>query len=186
MKIKNSWLIIGLILFIVFVYTFSGGKVDVGEKIEKDNGKKSNDSLKVRYEKLKKLVEAKKTLYKKLTKKFKWIYFGVRLSLLGIFTSYCLMLYHGFGVTNLGELLNWIEVVAIIVVFFSFLAFGTFSNVREYVEKLKMRIEIMVFKKHFNLLNDVDGHENELLQIANNMNPIEGSDSAKPLDSAKI
>ena len=74
---------------------------------------------------------------------------------------------------------------AIIVVVFSFLAFGTFSNVKEYVGKLKMRIEIMVFRKHINLLDDVDGHEKELLQIAGSITINKVGSGNEPSDSVE-
>ncbi|REH54731.1 hypothetical protein C7448_102255 [Tenacibaculum gallaicum] len=167
-KSNNSFLLALVIVVVIIIYVASLGQVDVTlEKSNKqsDEEKNSLSKLQARHKKLKELIQRKEELNIKLNKKFKRIYFGVRFVLASLFVGYNLSLYFLFKITKLGDLLNWNQFALIIMALFSFIAFGTLANVKEFVQNIKMRLELRTYDKYKNITEQIENHKGEAIKI---------------------
>lgn len=167
-KSYNSFLIVLVIVIVIIIYVASLGQVEVTlEKSTKENDEENNslNKLQLRHKKLKELIQKKEQLNIKLNKKFNRIYFGVRFVLASLFTGYNLILYFVFKITKLGDLLNWNQLVLIIMALFSFIAFGTLTNVKEFVQNIKMRLELRTYNKYRDITEQLENHKEEVTKI---------------------
>lgn len=158
-----------LIILILFVFVFTLGKVEIPIEKNEQNADDDNDNLnklKDRYRKLKALIKRKKLLHIKLNKRFKVIYFGVRVVLITLYLGFNAILFFVLDIKDLGEILNWNQVAVLIMIIFSFITFGTFSNVKEFVYSIKMQLEIRTFKKYLNIDEQVNTLENEASKLS--------------------
>ncbi|WP_075344673.1 hypothetical protein [Tenacibaculum agarivorans] len=165
---NNNFLIVLVIVIVIIIYVASLGKVDVTlEKSNNQNDEEKNNlsKLKARHKKLETLIQKKQELSTKLNKKFKRIYFGVRLVLSSLFVGYNLLLYFFFNITNLGDLLNWNQFALIIMALFSFITFGSFANVKEFVQNIKMRLELRTYDKYKDIFEQLKNHKEEAIRI---------------------
>ena len=165
---NNNFLIVLVIVLVIIIYVASLGKVDVTlEKSNNQNDEEKNNlsKLKTRHKKLERLIQQKQELSIKLNKKFKRIYFGVRLVLSSLFVGYNLLLYFFFNITNLGDLLNWNQFALIIMALFSFITFGSFANVKEFVQNIKMRLELRTYDKYKDIIKQLENHKEEVIEI---------------------
>lgn len=168
-KSNNSFLIVLVIVLVIIIYVASLGQVDVTlEKSNDEDAKEKNSlsNLQIRHKKLKKLIQKKEQLNIRLNKKFKRIYFGVRFVLASLFVGYNLLLYYTFKITQLGDLLNWNQFVLIIMALFSFIAFGTLANVKEFIQNIKMRLELRTYRKYKDITEQLENHKKEVVKIS--------------------
>ena len=169
---NNNFLIVLVIVIVIIIYVASLGKVDVTlEKSNKQNDEEKNNlsKLQARHKKLERLIQKKQELSTKLNKKFKRIYFGVRLVLSSLFVGYNLLLYFFFNITNLGDLLNWNQFALIIMALFSFITFGSLANVKEFVQNIKMRLELRTYDKYKDIIKQLENHKEEFIEITASM-----------------
>ena len=155
-----------VLLIIIFIASF--GQVNIAvEKEDKVNDDEKNDltKLQARHKKLKALIQRKEALYIKLNKRFKRIYFGVRIVLATLYIGYNALLYFALKITNLGGILNWNQFAVIIIALFSFIAFGTFANIKDFIQNIKMRLESRTYNKYVNITEQLGIHKEEELQL---------------------
>ena len=167
-KKNNTFLLIFVIVIVIIIYVGSFGQVDLTlEKVSKENDeeKLNLSKLKSRYNKLKTLIQKKESLNIKLNKKFKRIYFGVRFVLASIYVGYNALLYFVVNITNLGDLLNWNELAVILIGLFSFIAFGTFANVKGFIANIKMRLESKTYNKYVDITEQLETHKEEEIKL---------------------
>ncbi|TYC08458.1 hypothetical protein ES677_14350 [Bizionia gelidisalsuginis] len=165
---NNTFLIILVIVIVIIIYVGSFGQVDLTlEKVSKQNDevKDNLNRLQSRHKKLKDLIQKKEALNLKLNKKFKRIYFGVRLVLASIYLGYNTMLYFVFNITNLGDILNWNQFALMVIALFSFIAFGTFTNVKDFIENIKMRLESRTYNKYVDITEQLEAHKEEVTEL---------------------
>jgi len=155
-----------VLLIIIFIASF--GQVNIAvEKEDKVSDEEKSDLTKLqrRHKKLKALIQEKEALYVKLNKRFKRIYFGVRFVLATLYVGYNALLYFAFKITNLGDLLNWNQFAVILIALFSFIAFGTFANVKDFIQNIKMRLESRTYNKYVNITEQLKTHKEEELKL---------------------
>ena len=165
---NNTFLLIFVIVIIIIIYVGSFGQVDLTlEKVSKENDEQKYNlsKLQSRYKKLKALIEKKEALNERLNKKFKRIYFGVRLVLVSIYLGYNAILYFVFNITNLGDLLNWNQFALIVIALFSFIAFGTLTNVQDFINNIKMRLESRTYDKYVDITEQLETHKEEVIKL---------------------
>ena len=165
---NNSLLIVIIIVIVIIIYIGSFGQVDITlEKGSKENDKAKNNlsKLQARHKKLKELIQKKEQLNIKLNKKFKRIYFGVRFVLAALYVGYNALLYFVFKITNLGDLLNWNEFAVIVIALFSFIAFGTFANVKDFIYNIKMKLEVKTYNKYIDINEQLEAHIEEATKL---------------------
>lgn len=167
-KEVNIALAIIIIVIVILVFVVSFGQVDVtlsSPSKKKAQPKFDLKKLQSRYKKLKALIEKKEALNIKLNKKFKRIYFGVRLVLASIYVGYNALLYFVFEITNLGDLLNWNQFALVVIALFSFIAFGTLANVKDFIDTIKMRLESKTYNKYVNITEQLELHKREEVRL---------------------
>lgn len=165
---NNTFLLIFVVVIVIIIYVGSFGQVDLTlENVSKQNDKDKLNlgKLKSRYNKLKTLIQKKESLNIKLNKKFKRIYFGVRLVLTSIYLGYNALLYFVFNITNLGDLLNWNQFALIVIALFSFVAFGTLTNVQDFINNIKMRLESRTYNKYVDITEQLEIHKKEAVKL---------------------
>lgn len=171
MKKKYLWIFIAvisvIIVFLIYVFTF--GHVDITEEKKKQfclEGEKENLSkLENRHQKLKLLIRRKEDLNRKLERRFRWIYFGVRLFLSSLYVGFNILLYNVFNITKLSEILNWNQLMILVISLFSFVAFGTFANAKEYVAKIKLWIELRTYSRYVNISEKLNEHKKDEISL---------------------
>jgi len=163
---NNTLLIIIIIIVVIIIYIASLGQVNIIQDNVTEEKEKNISKLKRRHQKLKILIEKKEGLNKKLNKKFKWIYFGVRLGLTSIYICLNLVLYLYFNITDIGEILNWNEVAIITISVFSFLTFGTFTNLSKFIQDIKMKLEVHTYNKYVNLNEEIKKNKKEMKSLS--------------------
>jgi hypothetical protein len=156
-------LMIIVIIIVVSILTF--GKVDFLEEPRQSEAEKQLGNLKARHRRLKLLIEQKEELNKKINRKFKRIYFGVRFVLASIYLGLNAFLYFVFNVRDIGEILSWNELALLVLALSSFLAFGTFASVKDFVHGIKMKLEVGIFRKHISIENEILEHKNEINKL---------------------
>ena len=155
-----------VVIIIVFIASLGQVAIPLEKEIKvKDEDKNDLTKLKVRHKKLKKLISKKEVLNINLNKKFKRIYFGVRFVLASLFVSYNALMYFVFNINKLGDLLNWNQFALIIMALFSFIAFGTLANVRDFIQNIKMRLESKTFNKYVDITEQIETHKQEAMKL---------------------
>ncbi|WP_422091036.1 hypothetical protein [Tenacibaculum ovolyticum] len=171
---NNTFIIIIVVVIVIIIYVVTLGLINIAEeREEKQEEKRNNDTknnlskLQSRYEKLKTLIQKKEKLNIKLNKKFKRIYFGIRFVLASLYVSYNAMLFFVFKITKIGDLLNWNQFALIIIALFSFIAFGTLTNVKDFIQNIKMRLESKTYDKYVNITEQLEIHKDEEIKLNN-------------------
>ena len=171
MKKQNSrigiLLIIIAIIVVIIVYVVSLGTVNSGFKEFKDN----KEQAKIRHKKLVELIQKKEALKIKLDKKFKRIYFSVRVGLVLIwFTSLSIFYFLGF-IKNIGDGLNYSEASILILIVFNFLTFGTLTNLENYLSLVKTKTENWIYGKYIDIDVEIESDKSEEKAFAKELNP---------------
>jgi len=155
-----------VVIIIVFIASLGQVAIPLEKEIKvKDEGENDLTKLQVRHKKLKELISKKEALNINLNKKFKRIYFGVRFVLASLFVSYNALMYFAFNINKLGDLLNWNQFALIIMALFSFIAFGTLANVRDFIQNIKMRLESKTFNKYVDITEQIETHKQEAMKL---------------------
>lgn len=155
-----------VVIIIVFIASLGQVAIPLEKEIKvKDEGENDLTKLQVRHKKLKELISKKEVLNINLNKKFKRIYFGVRFVLASLFVSYNALMCFVFNINKLGDLLNWNQFALIIMALFSFIAFGTLANVRDFIQNIKMRLESKTFNKYVDITEQIETHKEEAIKL---------------------
>jgi hypothetical protein len=155
-----------VVIIIVFIASLGQVAIPLEKEIKvKDEGENDLTKLQVRHKKLKELISKKEALNINLNKKFKRIYFGVRFVLASLFVSYNALMCFVFNINKLGDLLNWNQFALIIMALFSFIAFGTLANVRDFIQNIKMRLESKTFNKYVDITEQIETHKEEAIKL---------------------
>jgi hypothetical protein len=155
-----------VVIIIVFIASLGQVAIPLEKEIKvKDEGENDLTKLQVRHKKLKELISKKEALNINLNKKFKRIYFGVRFVLASLFVGYNALMYFVFNINKLGDLLNWNQFALIIMALFSFIAFGTLANVRDFIQNIKMRLESKTFNKYVDITEQIETHKEEAIKL---------------------
>lgn len=162
----NSNLLIAIIIVIVIiVFLISLGKINWSSTIDKSQGK-SKDDIQRRHDILKALVDKQKALKEKLAKRFRWIYFFIRLVFVGIWTVITLFIKWEL-INELGDFLNYSQAFFIGLVVMNFLTFGNLANLKSFLDNIKNRVENRVWGKYINIDNKISANVLEINSLSN-------------------
>ncbi|MEN8191898.1 MAG: hypothetical protein ABFS12_03720 [Bacteroidota bacterium] len=164
---EYTLIIILIIVGIIIIYLVTFGQFDISEKI-KNADNFDDEKLTSKHQRLKNLIEKKEALNKKLNRKFKFIYFGVRVVLSSLYLGFNAVLYFVFKIREVGEILNWNEFTLIILSLLSFITFGSFTNIKKFVYDLKLKLETWVYGKYINIDEQISLHKIESKNISKN------------------
>lgn len=154
-KSTNSFWVIVVIIAIVFLFVFSFGSISSDNinipKELKDSREEAEKKHKLIEEKLAEKIELKK----KLERKSKRIYLGVRIGLVLVWALIMATLFWYNLINSLEDFLNYSEVSVLIILTINFLNFGNFKNLKDNIQMLKTRIENWVYGKHVNIEDEI-------------------------------
>ena len=161
-----GWVVIvGFIIVLIVVYVGSLGNINIGNFSVPKEFKDSYEQAKRRHEKLKSLIEKKEALHKKLTRRFKLVYFAIRLGFVSLWAVYIFICYKVQWVNNLEDVLNFSEAAILIVLAVNFLTFGTLTSLDDFVDSIKMKLENWVFGKYVNIEDSIVEDKEELQKV---------------------
>lgn len=163
---SNILFIIFVIIIFAIIYIASLGNITISEKEKIKEKEKDLSKLKNRHNKLKEIVEKKEVLNKKLNKRFKLIYFGVRLGFLSLYVGYNFILYFFNLINGLDDFLNYNELALIVISIFSFLTFGTFANLSKFIQDIKMKLEVRTYNKYVDLDEVIKKNKKEMKSLS--------------------
>ncbi|WP_298367592.1 hypothetical protein [uncultured Lutibacter sp.] len=163
---SNILFIIFVIIIFAIIYIASLGNITISEKEKIKEKEKDLSKLKNRHHKLKEIVEKKEVLNKKLNKRFKLIYFGVRLGFLSLYVGYNFILYFFNLINGLDDFLNYNELALIVISIFSFLTFGTFANLSKFIQDIKMKLEVRTYNKYVNIDEEIKKDKKEIKSLS--------------------
>lgn len=171
---KNStvwfWIILFIIILVV-VYILSLGKVDIS-KTELRPNIKSPDEFKdnevqaqCRHDRLKSLIDKKEGLKLKLNRRFKWIYFFVRLGFICLWAAYILLFIYLGKINDLESALNYSEAAILVWLALNFLTFGRLSNLHNFINLIKLKLENWIWGKYLNIDIIIEANKGELKEL---------------------
>jgi len=162
----STAIIVLLIIFILILFVVSLGSVSSSNlTILPEELKDSKEEAKRRHKRLLTLIEKQEALKIKLDKKFKQIYFFVRLGfiLLWVFILYS---FQQFGlIKNLGDILNYSQLSIIIIAGLNFLTFGSITNLKTFLDYIKTITQNLVYKKYLSLNQKIKLNKFELTTL---------------------
>lgn len=158
----NTVIIIIVVVILLILFIVSFGKIDGdGLKIP-DELKDDKASAKSRHKRLKALIEKQESLKRKLDKKFKRIYFGVRLCLVFLWAVLMILLYYFGLIKELGDFINYSELSILCLITVNFITFGTITELKSYIEFIKTKTENWVFGKYVSIEENITKNKVEL------------------------
>jgi hypothetical protein len=176
MRKKNSdiatFLIVLLVIVVIIIFVVSLGSVnpsDIG-KIPQAF-KDSKEEAKRRHQKLVELIKKQEALKIKLNKKFKRIYFFVRVGLVILWLTALYICYFLGLIKTLGDALNYSEASILILIVFNFLTFGTLTNLENYLHLVKTKTENWIYGKYLTIENKIETNKSELTVLAKKIEP---------------
>jgi len=162
---RNEIAIAVFIILIIIIFLFTFGKVGTDDFKTPEEFKEDKEKAKKRNTKLRALIEKKWELQQKLDRKFRYIFFFVRVGLLGIWAATIYGFYYLGFIHNLGDFLNYSHASILGLVTLNFLTFGTLTNLNNYLDLIKMRTRNWVYGKYVNLEDSIDQNQEEANQL---------------------
>ncbi len=169
-KWEESILIIAfVIIIIILIYIFTVGKINLTSKI--DNKKdESIDLAKHRHTRLKAHLDKQESLKKKLQKRFKQIYTAVRVLIIAGWIGGILILIKLNLMKDIGDFLNYSQLLLIGLLVIHFLTFGTISNLKSFLDNIKGSLENRIWGKYIDLDERIKANHIELTSIEEQIN----------------
>lgn len=163
---KETLLIIFVIVFIVIIYIATLGNVNIGDGIKfPSEFKDSKEDAERKHKRLEALVDKQEALKRRLNTRFKFVYFFVRLVFVGFWVGMIILL-SVFGlVSTLSDILDWSEAFLLVLLIANFLTFGTLTNLENFIDILKNKIENWIYGKHVKIDGKIETNKNELKVI---------------------
>ena len=141
-KWEDSNIVIAIIVIaIIIIYIISIGKINFTSKI--DNEKQIDKTRK-------ELKELRKIKSKK-QKRYKLVYFLIRLGFVILWAIITFILYKTKLIQNLGEFLNYTQVIVLSFLIINFLTFGNITNVKAFLGIIKNSLKRRIYGKYINI-----------------------------------
>lgn len=166
------WIAI-IIVAVIVIYLLTFGNFNPENfQSRYDELKESLEKAKNRNKKLQVLIEKKTQLKKKLAKRFKRIYFTVRVILVMLWFALLFACYTSGLITNLGDALNISESMLLVLVLLNFITFGTLTNLDKFLESIKTRVENRVYGKYLTIEEKLEMDKMLKLETENEINAL--------------
>lgn len=162
-NITEKTLIVILIIILIIVFVITLGKLDVGKtQLVPDEFKDDKEEAKRKHKRLSELLVKQEQLKIKLTKTFKRMYFAVRILFVLLWGGILYTLYKFGLIKDLGDILNYSEAGILICLVLNYLTFGTISNLNNFVNLIRTKLENWIWGKYFALDSKIDSNKTEL------------------------
>lgn len=157
----NTWLIILIIVVILLVYILTLGQVGGDSLKVADELSESRAKAKHRHKRLEELISKQIELKTKLERKFKRVYFGVRMTLVLIWAGIAASL-HALNIfQSVDDFLSYSEFSVLILITLHFVTFGSLRNVNEFIDSIKRRTENWVYGKYVDVDSKIESNKKE-------------------------
>lgn len=170
-KKRTNWLLIFLgvvIIIILIIVTFGQFKPKLEGETKTDNNKITTDELrKIYQETIVKLKAESEILFKKSKKRFNIIYFCLRLFFVFIWLGINFSLYYLLNIKDIGLIINYNNIFLLVGIVIIFLIFGRLTTLKEFIENIKERIELRVFRQHHEFQEYIGEFESKLNKLDN-------------------
>ncbi len=154
-----------VILFIIILLIFLATLGSVGSQSIPnlpEEFKDSREEAKRKHKRLSDHIEKQIALHAKLLKKFKNIYFFVRLGLVLIWISLLSVFYFLGFINSLGDAMNYSEASVLLIAVLNFLTFGSITNLKNYLDTIKIKTENWVYGKYADINYKIETNKKEL------------------------
>lgn len=166
----NTLLIIIIVVISILTFIISIGTFDSFKGKKKSDDKMSDKEIaKLQLKRIQALEAKQIKLKRKLNRKFKQIYFGVRLCLLLLWGGMIYSLYLFGMINNFNDFTNYSEISLLIIFIFNFLTFGSLKSLRDYIDSIKGRIKKMVYGKYIDLEERITTNQNRIKEVQGSM-----------------
>jgi len=163
-----TFLLVLFIIVLIIIFVASLGQVNISDTVSSPKEfKDTKEQAQRRHDKLKVLIEKQIALKEKLTKRFRRIYFAVRLSFIALWGGYIFVLIKLHWIQNLGDALNYSEAAILVCVALNFLTFGNLSNLNSFLGLIKLKLENWIWGKHINISESIEENKTELKMLKN-------------------
>lgn len=168
---EKTFLIVLVIVLIVIIYIATLGNVNIGNGIKfPSEFKDSNEEAERKHKRLEALVDKQEVLKRRLNTRFKFVYFFVRLVFVGLWVGMIILLSVFRLVSTLSDILDWSEVFLLVLLVVNFLTFGTLTNLENFINILKNKIENWIYGKHVKIDEKIVTNKQELKVIETQIN----------------
>ncbi|NOU38414.1 MAG: hypothetical protein HOO89_06855 [Ferruginibacter sp.] len=165
-------LVILLVILTYLIYTASLGQIDITPHKDNEPFIDKKRLAEERHKKLLALIEQKKELKEKLAKHFKTSYLFVRILFVAMYLGFNALLFFVFNIKDLGTILNWNEVLLLILITINFITFGTITDLKNVIGYFRNRIENWVYGKYVNIEEQIVNHIDETKILQEEFTPI--------------
>jgi ABC-type multidrug transport system fused ATPase/permease subunit len=148
-----NYIIIAIIVFaFIVLYLISLGKIkDTTFRSRYDVLNESLEKANARHTKLQASIDKKVELKEKLKKRFRWIFFSVRILLVAFWAVALVGLYLFGIVVNIGDALNYSNAFILVLITLNFITFGSLTNLSSFINAIKTRVENWVYGKYVSI-----------------------------------
>jgi amino acid permease len=164
-KDRTPWwvwvIVVVIVLVVIIIFVASFGTLDVEKQLPKEFNDSKEEALK-KHKALLAELEKKKSLKKKLDRRFKAAYLMVRIMIVAICVVSMSFSGYVFGAKTIGDFLNYYEASIIILFAINFIAFGTITNLQNFINLLRTKVENWVWTKYINLPIEIDSVTKEI------------------------
>lgn len=164
-KVGTPWwvwlIVVVIVLVVIIIFVASLGTLDVENQLPQEFKDSKDEALK-KHKALLAELDKKKALKEKLTRRFKYSYLTVRISLVIICSASIYYLGYFLGAQTLSDFLNYYEASIIILFAMNFIAFGTIANFHDFIHVLRTKVENWVWSKDINLPKEIDSMAKEI------------------------
>lgn len=161
----SGWVVI-IIIIILIIFLVSLGSIGSNNIVSLPvEFKDTKEEAKRKHKRLLLHIEKQLALKERLAKKFKRIYFCVRLGLVIIWSSLLSVFYFVGLVHSLSDALNYSEASILFIFVLNFLTFGTITNLKNYLDLIKTKTENWVYGKYVDLDIKIEMNKNELANL---------------------
>lgn len=173
----NTWLIILIIVVILLVYILTLGQVGGDSLKVADELSESRAKAKHRHKRLEELISKQIELKTKLERKFKRVYFGVRMTLVLIWVGIAASLHALNILQSVDDFLSYSEFSVLILITLHFVTFGSLRNVNEFIDSIKRRTENWVYGKYVDVDSKIESNKKEQEKLLSSIYALDASNT---------
>lgn len=153
-QLRNT--IIFVLIVVVIAIFFLNRKLRKKEIEDlKDELQKSTLDANKKHKILSQLIEKQVKKKKQLDRKFWWIYFSIRIAIVGLWGAILGGYYFINKTLTLTDILDVSQVILIILLLMYFLIFGSLKSLNEFTNDFRIGLENWVYGKYINLPEDI-------------------------------
>lgn len=158
-------IVILFITILIIVFVLSLGKVNTIEvsPVKAFNAEKEEAQRK--FKQFQKILRSQKKLKKELDKKFKRIYFSVRIIVLILWALIISAFYYFGWATSILEIVGIASLPLWFVKMANYLASGTSLNLEDFIKITEMKTKNWIYGEYINLDQIIEERETQLIQL---------------------